>query len=88
MRRLDFDRHPIDLDAVRRVARASDHAVLRFLEREIGVDIDDVRRRLLSDAVLQAMALNAPTVKTATSRLVLKDFTIVTVLPLGKDGAR
>lgn len=80
-RRTDFQGHLIDLRKVRGQARVTDHAVLRYLERVEGLDLEAVRNRILSDAVLQAMIMRATSVHGHGFKLVIQDFTVVTTLP-------
>lgn len=57
--------------------RASDHAVLRYLERVAGIDIEDVR------AAMEAECQNhngAPSVRIRGARYLLRDGCIVDVL--------
>lgn len=72
--RTDFQGRSIDLRKIRRKARVSDHAVLRYLERVMGLPVEKIRAQLLSDAVLQAMALNAPSVRAADHQIVFHQF--------------
>lgn len=60
--------------------RISDHAVLRFMERGMGFDIDALRRRLLNDTVKAAMKAGAKTVTVEGVRLVVQGNVITTVL--------
>jgi len=82
-RRPDFQGRSIDLKPVREKARVSDHALVRYFERVLGLPVEKIRQSLLSDGVLQAMALNAPSVRAHGCQLVLGDhdqFCVVTVL--------
>lgn len=81
--RTDFQGRPIDLAKIRRQARVSDHALLRYLERVLGVPVEQIRKAILSDTVLQAMAMKAPSVRAGDHQLVFGEhnpFTIATVL--------
>ena len=81
--RTDFNGRSIDLKGLRERAWVSDHALVRYFERVLGLDVELVRQRLLSDAVLQAMALQAPMLRTADCQIVFGDsdrFCVVTVL--------
>lgn len=72
-------RTPIDV-------RVSDHAVLRYLEREHGLDVSAVRNHLAdsarSAAEIGAIALQVERVKLIFQRSS-RQVTIVTVLPRG-----
>ena len=81
--RTDFKGRSIDLRKLRAQARVTDHAVLRYLERVMGMPVEKIRAALLSDTVLQAMALKAPSVRAADCQIVFSasdPFTVVTVL--------
>ena len=58
----------------------SDHAILRFLEREYGLDIDLIRKRMAGHAVKGA-ELDALAVRIGRVKLVLRDGVVVTALP-------
>lgn len=60
----------------------SDHAVLRFLERECGLDIEGLRRTIGEITALGAAA-GAPVVKLDGIRFVLVEGRVVTTL--GRD---
>ena len=58
--RTAFDGTLVDLTAQRRLARITDHALVRWIERVEGRDIEALRRLILSsDALIHAMALKA-----------------------------
>lgn len=72
-----------ELDKRRRPAvepRLSDHAIIRFLERSMGIDIDQLRARILSDTVKTAIKAGASAVTVDGIRMRVVDNTIVTVL--------
>ena len=72
-----------ELDKRRRGAvepRLSDHAIIRFLERSMGIDIDQVRARILNDKVRAAIKSGASAVTVDGTRLKVSDNVIVTVL--------
>jgi hypothetical protein len=59
----------------------SDHAVLRYLERAYGLDVDAVRAEMMV-GVLKAVAFGAPVVICHGVRLVIRDgVQVVTALP-------
>lgn len=63
------------------MAYVSDHAVLRYLERVKGVDIEAIRAELASPAVDTAVAIGCDTVKRGDgSRLKLVGHVVQTVL--------
>ncbi len=60
--------------------RISDHAILRFLERAMGIDVASIKKRLLSDDVREAIKAGASAVIVDGVRLKVQDNTIVTVM--------
>jgi len=65
----------------------SDHAVLRWLQRVKGLDINAVRNEMRSPAMVTAHEFGAPIlIGKNGERLVIRDGKVVTVLPkrLGK----
>lgn len=79
----DFQGRSIDLAKIRRQARVSDHALLRYIERVLLLPVEKIRADMLTDNVLLAMAMDAPSVRAADHQLVLgrnHSFTVVTVL--------
>lgn len=67
------------------IVTVSDHAVLRYLEREHGIDVDVVRMHLAAKAQigadLGAVAVQAGRVKLVVRSLAEGHATVVTVLP-------
>lgn len=59
--------------------RVSDHAVLRYLERAHGLDVEAVRAHLAGHAV-SAVRLGAIAVRIDGVKLVIEDGVIVTVI--------
>lgn len=60
----------------------SDHCVLRYLERVVGIDIEAIRDELASPTVQQAVEIGCDTVILGSgARLKLKGDTVATVLP-------
>lgn len=59
--------------------RVTDHAVLRYLEREHGLDVDAVRNHIAGLAAT-GVQLEAISVKVERVKLVLCGETVVTVL--------
>ncbi len=82
--RRDLQGQPIDLAAALAQARVTDHAILRYLERIEGRNIDALRQAFLSPAVLQGMALDANCVVLPNlgAKLVLRGYAITTVVPI------
>lgn len=58
--------------------RVSDHAVLRYLERVKGFDIEAVRREILSPNVQAAVAMGARAVEIGSYKLIIVNGTITT----------
>jgi hypothetical protein len=82
-RRLDFKGLPIDLAEQLRLARVTDHAVLRFLERGADYPVPALRRRILSEPVLHGMALGAARVIHEGLIYRLEGNSVVTILKAG-----
>lgn len=62
--------------------KVSDHAVLRYLERVKGVDIESLKNEILSEPVLKMVKTLGGNGKYPNSgfKLVMKDNTVVTIL--------
>lgn len=60
--------------------KISDHALLRYVERIIGVDIDAMRAEIMTDMVKSALRAGATGVTVNGVKMVAKDGVIVTVL--------
>ena len=58
--------------------RVSDHAVIRYLEREYGFTFEDIREKLLTPFVLAAMDAGAEAVQLNGGTLKIKGRTVVT----------
>lgn len=56
----------------------TDHAVLRYLQRHQGIDVEAIRKRLLSPTVITAMDFGASRVKTSEGNLRIVNRTVVT----------
>jgi len=78
--RSDFTGDKIDLHEVRQQARVTDFALLRYLERVFGLPVEQIRAGMLTDAVLQAMAMSASSVHGAGYKLVIDNFEVVSTL--------
>jgi hypothetical protein len=64
------------------MAYISDHAVLRYLERAYGLDVEKIRTQMNTATVEIADAFGCGTVIGHNGvRLILKDGCVVTVLP-------
>jgi hypothetical protein len=62
------------------VPRISDHALLRYIERVHGVNIDQLRETILSPNIVKAIQAGAGAVIVQGIKLIVNGFTIVTVL--------
>ena len=58
----------------------SDHALLRFIERKLEIDIDVVRRGLLTDDVVSAMRLGCKSFKKDGMEIKIQGCTVTTIL--------
>ena len=59
--------------------KVTDHALLRYIERVKGFDVESLKKEILTDAVLNGMKLGASSVKTNGMKLVLKGNAVVTI---------
>ncbi|WP_425087013.1 hypothetical protein [Stappia sp.] len=59
--------------------RVSDHAVLRYIERIYGLDVDAVRRHI-ADEVASAAAAGAITARIRGASYVIRDGVVVTII--------
>lgn len=62
------------------VPTISDHALLRYIERIHGVDVDAMKAALLTEAVVLAIKSGATAVKSPAGTMVIKGSTVVTFL--------
>lgn len=71
------------------IPSVSDHALLRYLERVYGFDVEKIRKEILTPNVVTALKAGASTVKQDGINLVLKGNSVVTVLtPTKKNGKK
>lgn len=60
--------------------RVTDHAVLRYIERVYGVDVDHLRSLIMTDLVRNAILAGATKVKSDGFVYVLGDNAVVTIM--------
>lgn len=60
-------------------APVSDHAVLRYLERVHGLDVEGIRNAM-ADACARGIATGAPSIRIDNTRFINREGRIVTVL--------
>ena len=60
--------------------RITDHALLRYVERIFRIDVDTVRREILTDGVAKCIELGASTITVNGVQFRVKDRSIVTVI--------
>lgn len=60
--------------------KITDHALVRFLERVYGVDVEQVRATMQTDAVRKAVVFGSHSVKTIDGTLIIKGGAVVTFL--------
>lgn len=65
---------------VRLQKMVSDHALVRWLERVYGIDVDAVREHILTDEIKMAIQLGASKVKADGVQYVLGDGKIITIV--------
>jgi hypothetical protein len=61
----------------------SDHALLRYAERILGIDMEEMRSQILTEATKSALRMGASGVTVNGVKMVAKDGRIVTVLAEG-----
>lgn len=67
------------------MTQISDHAIVRFLERVKGIDMDVIRSEMLTPAVERAQTFGAPVVIGKNGeRLLIKNGVIITVYAKGR----
>lgn len=60
----------------------TDHALLRYMERVMGIEVEKIREQMISETLRLGVEMGAASVKLGTGeRMVLQGSTIVTVLP-------
>lgn len=62
------------------VPTISDHALLRYIERVHGIDVDAMKNALLTETVVLAIKSGATAVKSPAGTMVIKGSTVVTFL--------
>jgi hypothetical protein len=62
------------------VPTISDHALLRYIERIHGVDVEAMKTALLTETVVLAIKSGATAVKSPAGTMVIKGSTVVTLL--------
>jgi hypothetical protein len=60
--------------------RVSDHALLRYVERVMGIDVEAIRSDILTDGVKAALRTGATGITVNGVKMVAKDGVVVTVL--------
>ena len=60
--------------------RMSEHALLRYIERVYGVDVEVVRAEVMTPAIVAALKTGATAVTVKGVKMLAKDGTIVTVV--------
>lgn len=65
--------------------RVTDHAVLRYIERVLGFDVDAIRDRIMSKTVRDAIRSHAEAVTIDGYRYAIKAGAVVTIMPASPD---
>lgn len=63
--------------------RVTEHAVLRYMERVLGLDVEGVRKHIL-DTCTPAIMVGASSLKTEGVRFEFVNYAVTTVLPDGQ----
>jgi Asp-tRNA(Asn)/Glu-tRNA(Gln) amidotransferase C subunit len=66
--------------------RVTDHAVLRYIERVLGFDVEAIRTRIMSKTVRDAIRARAGAVTVDGYRYELRAGAVVTIMPASADG--
>lgn len=77
----DFNGLPIDLNAVRRRAIVTDRALLDYVRITFDIDVERLRKTLVTDGVLQAMAMGATAVRGDGFKLIIHDVVVIGASP-------
>ena len=60
--------------------KISDHALLRFIERVDGIDVESARRRMQTDGLRRAVAVGLGSFRLGDVKLIIKDGRVITTL--------
>lgn len=63
-----------------REPKVSDHALVRFLERHHGFDLDKFREEILTPVRVEAIKAGASTIKVGSTEMKVSDGVVVTVI--------
>lgn len=63
--------------------KISDHALVRWLERVQGIDVEALRRKVLTKKQIQMAEIGCHKIKTNNGVFVIENMTVKTVLPKG-----
>lgn len=63
--------------------RVSDHAIVRYLERQAGIDVEAIRTAILSPTLTSAVAVLGGSGRFPVNgfNVVMKDYTVTTITP-------
>lgn len=70
-----------------KLRQVTDHAVVRYMERVLGHDIDAVRRQILADgrgALIARVGTGRLTSRTLDAKLIVKGGCVVSVVRIGE----
>lgn len=70
-----------ELAAIDREPRITDHAVLRYLERFYGFNIEEVRSRLMTRNVVAGIQMGANAISIEGGKLMVTDNVVTTFIP-------
>jgi hypothetical protein len=82
-----FQAYSAELAKRRRPApepRLSDHALLRYLERVKGVDVEGARREIMTPGIIAAVKAMATSVLVNGAKFLVREGTIVTIMEVEK----
>lgn len=58
----------------------TDHAMIRYIERVLGVNVKAIKEKILTQTVLDAIKLGATSVTSNGAKLTIKNNTIITIV--------
>jgi hypothetical protein len=69
------------IEALTAPAKVSDHAVLRYMERVLNIDVENIRQLILAESKNSVEYVQNGRVQKEDCTLIVADRTIVTILP-------
>lgn len=87
-RRAAIERSIRELTEAAKEPIVSEHALLRYIERFMGVDLESVRRAILTENAVKLIRFTkSGKINTDGRRLIVKNGTVVTIESVGREAA-